>query len=122
MVVGEPETIECTACGGIGGLANGNECEVCEGYGSVPVPMALVTYTQYEILQGIDETRHAVEFKDDSWTIIHPLYERANHFLFDCPVNLDYLEEPPAIGRFWIEEDGTLTPMEKGNHARRVNS
>lgn len=56
------------------------------------------------------ETEHVVEFREDGWTIMHPLACRPN--LFDCAVNRAAgraLEEPPAeFGRFacGLAEDG----------------
>jgi hypothetical protein len=56
------------------------------------------------------ETEHVVEFREDGWTIKHPLACRPN--LFDCAVNRAAgraLQEPPAeFGRFacGLAEDG----------------
>jgi hypothetical protein len=56
------------------------------------------------------ETEHVIEFREDGWTIKHPLACRPN--LFDCAVNRAAgraLQEPPAeFGRFacGLAEDG----------------
>ncbi|MFG2054793.1 hypothetical protein ACGFI9_12250 [Micromonospora sp. NPDC048930] len=56
-----------------------------------------------------DDPRHLIEFREDGWTIKHPLSCRPN--LFDCPVNRAAGEQvdgpPPAgFGRYdcWIGE------------------
>jgi hypothetical protein len=57
------------------------------------------------------DPRHQVEFRADGWTVAHPLAERLDGSLFDCPVEFSYLDRPPSLlGRFWIESDGSRTP------------
>lgn len=65
-----------------------------------------------KLLADLDEHRHAVAFDADGWMVQHPLSERLDGSLFECEVSFSNLEEPPALGRFWIETDGSLTPME----------
>lgn len=64
-----------------------------------------------QLRDDLTERRHAVEFRDDGWTVQHPLHERLDGTLFDCRVGFGHLAEPPELGRFWIEADGSLAPM-----------
>jgi hypothetical protein len=63
-------------------------------------------------IAALDDTpHHVVEFREDGWTIKHPLTCRPA--LFDCPVNREAertFVTPQALGRFAISltEDGAL--------------
>lgn len=62
---------------------------------------------------GPDE--HVIEFREDGWTIKHPIACRPH--LFDCPVNQmaerDLLGPPAQLGRFVCEiEDDMLVVRE----------
>lgn len=71
-----------------------------------------------------DQVGHIIEFREDGWTIQHPLSCRPN--LFDCPVNRAAerdLDEPPECGpgrytcgvedggRFWYD-GGSYQPLQ----------
>jgi hypothetical protein len=54
-----------------------------------------------------------VQIDEDGFSILHPLRERIEGNLFDCPVNRDILARgaPPALPgkyRAWLGEDGIL--------------
>jgi len=51
----------------------------------------------YEIVDVSDET-HQIEFRDDGWTIIHPIKERLDGSLFDCRARWN-AAEPGVRGR-----------------------
>lgn len=58
------------------------------------------------------ETQHIVIFGEDDWTMQHPLRERLNGELFDCPVHrhVSELSGPPVqLGRYrvWPAENST---------------
>lgn len=106
LVVGEPDTKDCAACNGVGNLEDGSECLTCDGYGVIPIPMVLIPQ------DALGDARHAVEFREDGWTMMHPLSERLNGTLFDCSVDVSHIEEPAVLGRYWLQEDGTLVAMD----------
>jgi hypothetical protein len=59
------------------------------------------------LLASLNEHRHVIQFRDDGWTIAHPLPERLDGSLFDCP--MIWRDDDPGVrGRFWLGEDGTL--------------
>jgi hypothetical protein len=68
-----------------------------------------------EISEAIDTLRglgpdagHLIEFRDDGWTVQHPLVERLGGSLFDCPLSKWSHDDPGVRGRFELRPDGTL--------------
>lgn len=69
----------------------------------------------------MDERRHEIEFRDDGWTIAHPLHERIEGTLFDC--RRQWFDTDPGVrGRFYLNDDGSIgaplaatTPTEGDN-------
>jgi hypothetical protein len=59
--------------------------------------------------EALAERRHMIEFRDDGWTVAHPLHERLDlETLFDC--RLPVVREDGGLrGRFWMDADGTIT-------------
>jgi uncharacterized protein DUF6085 len=53
------------------------------------------------------EKHHIIQFRDDGWIISHPLQERLNGSLFDCPMRWDEVD-PGIRGRFWLTDDGSI--------------
>jgi hypothetical protein len=73
-----------------------------------PDPMAV-----QKILSQPESHLDVVQIDEDGFSILHPLRERIDGSLFDCPVNrrLALLEEPPAPpGRYLavMGEDGAV--------------
>lgn len=59
---------------------------------------------------ALDDTRHLIEFRNDGWTILHPLAERIDVTdLFDCPFRWD-MGDVGYRGRYWchLDEDGDV--------------
>lgn len=55
------------------------------------------------------EVEHVVEFKEDAFYVLHPLRERLEGWLFDCPVHrqISDLSGPPVEpGRYRRYDDG----------------
>ena len=80
-----------------------------------PDPNAVV-----KILSQPESHLDVVEFTGDDFRILHPLRERIDGQLFDCPVHLacQVMDGPPrdaagrpAPGRYraWLDKDGILT-------------
>ena len=73
-------------------------------YGTAVLILDLIT-------AGEDEP-HLIEFADDGWIIQHPLRERMAGHLFHCQQR--WTGERPTIGRFILNEDGTIgDPVEQ---------
>lgn len=66
---------------------------------------ATITELRAQLTKYEQDDRHIIEFREDGWTLMHPLACRPN--LFDCPVNRiagRQLSEPPdLLGRFECE-------------------
>lgn len=58
---------------------------------------------------AVRETEHIVEFRDSTFDVLHPLRERLNGELFDCPVHkhITGLSGPPVLpGRYRAYDSG----------------
>jgi hypothetical protein len=55
----------------------------------------------------LEDRRHIVQFEEDDWMIAHPLAERLEGSLLDCPMRWDE-PDPGLRGRYWLHDDGTL--------------
>jgi len=50
---------------------------------------------------------HLIQFRDDGWTIQHPISERELGLLFSCSVRWIY-DDPGVRGIFKLNKDATL--------------
>jgi hypothetical protein len=69
-----------------------------------PRPTALA-----ELLDGERGPTHLVDLAESSYAMAHPMIERLDGVLFDCPLHrqLAALDGPPAPpGRYEVERDG----------------
>lgn len=72
---------------------------------------AIIAALRAELATYKQDDRHIVEFRDDGWTIQHPLACRPN--LFDCEINrvasAQLTKRPAELGRFYCDvEAGRL--------------
>lgn len=61
------------------------------------------------VRKGRDDDRHIIEFRNDGWTIQHPLSERIDGSLFDCEYARWTGGDPGIRGRWYLtldSEDG----------------
>jgi hypothetical protein len=70
--------------------------------------------TQAKLESLLAERHHVIQFADSGWTISHPLRERLDGSLFDCPMFWD-ADDPGVRGRFWLLDDGTLGAQYDGS-------
>jgi hypothetical protein len=65
---------------------------------------------------------HIIQFREDGWTIRHPIRERINGTLFECPVNrFDYDGGNVVPGYYWLDEsDGRLKAVVDEEDLRKV--
>lgn len=57
--------------------------------------------------ERLAERRHEIEFREDGWTIAHPLHERIEGSLFDC--QRQWFDVDPGVrGRFYLEDNGSI--------------
>lgn len=80
-------------------------CKLGGGWVDIPSQMLAV------VVDELAEHRHQVEFTEYGWMVQHPMHERLAGTLFGCKVGFGHLAEAPAIGRYWVEDDGSLTAV-----------
>lgn len=52
---------------------------------------------------------HIIQFREDGWTIQHPIRERIKGTLFSCPIHeFSYENFHTFRGYYWLNEDGSL--------------
>lgn len=57
---------------------------------------------------------HLIEFRNDGWTIQHPLFEQERGLLFDCPARWS-AEHPGVRGRYVLLESDVIGDKVEGN-------
>lgn len=83
---------------------------VCQN-GSCPDPDLLS-----RLLAKPDQHVHLIDFREDGYTVQHPLAERAKpESLFACDLTDEFraLTEPPGVGMFRVPPGGTLADAEE---------
>ena len=64
---------------------------------------------------------HIIQFREDGWTIRHPIQERIEGDLFNCQYNrFDYPDWGDLRGFFWIGEDGSLRATVSEEEVRKL--
>lgn len=99
----------CPSCGHRGMLALDRACRVRCGSHGCPDPGLVQS-----LLDKPDQHVHLIEFRADGITCQHPLVERAEPGVVDCPLvpEFEALTEPPSIGMFRVPPGGTLSDAE----------
>src|SRR5688500_17961819 len=71
------------------------DCHVCHRSRDGLVHEALTTLAVLDPMSAC----HIIEFRDDGWTVMHPVQERVDGSLFDCGMRW-YDEDPGVRGRY----------------------